>query len=411
MSDWSTTDVLLLDPEWYTTDDYHEVFRRMRDEDPVHWTEDPRYGRNYWALTRYDDCRDLLLDDQRFSNRWDTHVPRTPKRMTPEERYAMGFDVAIPLIDNPLHDVYRRPFNKYFSVPGVARMHEQVDAIVDEVIAEAAEQGETDVVNQLGLQLPTKFMLRFLGIPDDDWAGVNEAVNQRQRGNNDDAHASHRAILDYSEELAKKRRAQPEDDFATTVVNMTIDGEPMSVHEARTNFFFLITAALGNTRNAISMGIWLLMSNPDQARLLADDPSLIKPATEEILRWASNSPTRLRVANHDLDLGGKRIRSGDWVIGFTNSANRDERQFPDPHRFDIRRTPNHHLGFGAGIHTCLGRHLARLEMAALLPRLFDTFDLEFTEEPTWGVQAAGARLPAKMPISLTRKRNLTGAMA
>lgn len=396
MTDWTEIDNRLLDWEWYQDDACHAAFKQLRDQDPVHWTEDNRYGKSYWALTRYDDCRDYLLNDLAFSNRWDTHVPSSPQRMTPEERYAIGMDVAIAMIDNPAHDVYRRPLNKHFSVPAIARLKDLIHSSVDEVLAEVAEQPTCEVVSGIALDLPTRIVLRWLGIPPDDWGPIHHWVEGDVR--------SHE-IVAYAEQLARDRMENPRDDFASIVASMEIDGSPMSLHEVTSNIFFLISGALENTQKAISVGVWLLAAHPAQRKLLDDDPTLIKGAIEEILRWSNVSPTRLRIANENIEFGGKLIRAGDWVVGFLASANHDERVFPEPLQFDITRDPNPHLGFGTGIHTCLGRHLARLEMSVLLQKMFGEFDVQFADEPKWGRVHGDApgRFLASLSISLSPK--------
>lgn len=396
MSGLTEYDTKLLDPHWYTTAEYHHAFRRLRDEDPVHWTVDPDYGKDYWAITRYSDIKEYLLDPRRFSSRWDTRVPRSPKRRTPEERYELGYDVDVTVNDDPIHDLYRRPVNKYFSTPAIAKLSDEVDTIVDEIIAEVAGTGECDLVEDLAGPLPMKVILRMLGVPPEDWEELRVA-SWRMLAAGDprwmidgDELATHllgrSTMLEYCTKLALQRRKEPRDDFATVISNIRIDGDLLSLHELRTWFLVIIAGGLETTRNATGVGLWLFLRNPDQRELLLRDPSLVHGAVEEVLRWTTPTKHRLRIATQDFDYHGKRIRTGDWVVGFLASANKDERVFDDPHRFDIRRHPNEHLSLGSGVHLCLGRALARLEMAALLPKVLATFpDLEIVDhgEPAW----------------------------
>src|SRR5690606_10019221 len=145
-TDWSDIDNRLLDPHWYVTEDYHEVFARLRREDPVHWTENDWYGRHHWTLTRHDHIKEYLLNHEMYSSRWDTRVPVSPKRRTPEVRHAQGWDVGVGTTDNPLHDLYRRPINKHFSVPAIGRMREDIESLVDEILGEVAGNGSCDIV-------------------------------------------------------------------------------------------------------------------------------------------------------------------------------------------------------------------------------------------------------------------------
>jgi cytochrome P450 len=394
VTDWTHIDNSLLNPQWYTTDAYHDAFRTMRDEDPVHWTEDDRYGKHYWALTRYEDVKNYLLNDRQFSSRWDTRVPRSPKRRTPEERHQQGFDVSIASNDNPIHDMYRRPVNKHFSVPVIKKLGHDVEAIVDEIISDVAERGHCDLVEDLAAELPVKVILRMLGVPEEDWPMLREAswqwlaaADPRFIIDGDQVKTSLHGltrIQDYCADLAMERRKNPKDDFATVIGNVEVDGDKLSIHEMKSWFVTMIGGGLETTRNAAAVGIWLFLQNPDQRELLQNDPSLINGAVEEILRWATPAKNRLRIATEDFELHGRNIRAGDWVIGYLASANKDEREFKDPYTFDIRRSPNRHLALGEGIHLCLGRALARLELATLIPKVLTTFpDLQAAAEPVW----------------------------
>jgi cholest-4-en-3-one 26-monooxygenase len=269
-------------------------------------------------------------------------------------------------------------------MPAISKMQEHISASIDKVLDRAAEQGHCDVVEDLALGVPTNVVFTWLGVPQEDWPELHEAVWQYSAAadprftiDGDEiltANTGQRRILDYCEGLAKARLKQPRDDFMTVIVNLEIDGEKMSMHEIISWFFFLISGALETTRNTISSGFWLLLNHPEQREKLVGDPALVKGAVEEILRWASPSRNRLRIASRDVEFGGRDIHAGDWVVAFLTSANRDERVFDDPHTFDITRTPNRHLALGEGIHLCLGRNLARLEVGTVLSKFFTRFD-------------------------------------
>ncbi|MFJ3780010.1 cytochrome P450 [Streptomyces sp. NPDC090075] len=410
-TDWTAVDNNLLNPAWYQSREYHAVFKALRDEDPVHWAVDERFGRSYWVLSRYDDVKDYLLDHGQFSSRWQTRPPRSPKRITPDERHALGHDVGIAFNDPPIHTIYRRPINKHFSVPAVKRLGEDIDSIVDDIIADVAPRGEADLVEDICAELPVRVILNMLGVPEKDWPELREAswqwlaaADPRWVIDNDPVKTSNHGftrLVDYCTNLAVERRKNPTGDFATVIGNLEVDGEKLTIHEMKHWFVTIIGGGLETTRNAASVAIWQFMENPDQRQLLLDDPTLSASAVEEALRWVSPTKNRLRIANEDMELGGKRIRAGDWVIGLLASANKDEQVFVDPDRFDITRTPNDHLAFGTGIHLCLGRSLARLELATLFPKLLRAFpDLERAEqgEPDWiedGTVTGFSRMPVR----------------
>lgn len=394
MSDWTEIDNKLQDPSWYTTQEYHEVFARLRREDPVHWAQDDAYGKHYWFLTRYEDVRDVLLNPRVFSSRWDTRPPKNTKRYTPEERFEMGFDTSMARNDPPTHDLYRKPMNKHFSAPAINKMRGHVEEIIDEIIAGIAHKGEADVVEEIAGDLPVKVILRLLGVPEEDWALLRHAAWQWLSPAHPDfiidgdvwkTHRhGHTVLLDYCEKLAMSRRENPQDDFATVLSNVRIDDDPLSIHEMRSYFTIIIGGGLETTRNTAAVGLWQFLKNPDQRQMLLDDPSLINSAIDEVLRWTTPARTRFRIAMEDFEIGGKEIRAGDWVFASQVSANFDESVFEDPKKFDITRNPNPHLSFGEGIHLCLGRYLARLELACLFPKVLASFpDMAIASEPEW----------------------------
>lgn len=395
-TDWSDVDPLLLDPLWHAKNQYHDVFRQLRDEDPIHWTEDTAFGRNYWSLTRYDHVKEMLDRDRDFSSRWDMRAPRSPIRRTPEQRFAENLDSSMSLMDRPVHDAYRRPLNKHFTVPMVGKMRQQVVEYVDQIVGEVAEKGQCDLVNDVAAELPARLILGWLNVPKQDWEMLKYWVwlfiapsDPRFTIDNDPIATSWTGmsqILDYAEKLCDERRVNPGDDLVTILVNTHIDGTPASNHELRSYMKTMIAAGLETTRNAAVVGLWRFMLDPEQRQLLVDNPDWIGPAVEEVLRWVTPSKNRMRLVNEDMDFHGKRLRGGDWIFGWTASSNKDERVYPDPHRFDIRRDASNHLSMGSGIHACLGRHLAKLELSVLIPKVLATFpDMRPTSsgEPDW----------------------------
>lgn len=415
MIDWRKLDNSLLDPSYYVGTAYHAAFTQMRDEDPVRWVRDERYGKDYWAITRYDDVNEVLLNPPDFSSRWETRVPRSPKRLTPEMRHELGMDVRITELDDPVHDLYRRPVNKHFSVPKIAKMRDEIERIVDGIIGAIAEKGECELVEEVAAELPVRVILNMLGVPEEDWPYLREASWQylaasdpRWTINGDPVETSRygqRKMLDYCTKLALDRRENPKDDFASVIGDLEVDGDKLSLHEMKVWFVTLIGGGLETTRNAASVGLWKLLTRPEQRRLLSEDPSLTGSAVEEILRWVTPTKNRLRIATRDMEFRGKRIKRGDWVVCYLVSANRDERKFDNPQVFDIRRTPNPHLALGGGPHLCLGRALARLELETLVPRVLNTFpDMHPTvDEPAWIVDTSVTGFTT-LPVAYTPVR-------
>lgn len=397
MSSWSDIDNNLLNPEWYPQDTYHAAFKRLRDEDPLHWAEDERFGRNYWVVTRYDDVKAIVNDTLRFSSMIDSRPPRQPNRLSTLQRHEVMFDASLAFMDPPVHTSYRAPINKHFSVPAIGRMSSDIGVIIDELLDDLAEHAETDFVAAVAAELPMRVVFALLGVPQSDWKLMEKYAWQAFSPADpkgaipgltvaETSFAGLKAIGDYGLEMARDRQKNPRDDLATIISQLVVDGTVLDEHEIAQWFQGLIIGGLETTRNTASTGLWLFMNNPDQRAALVNDPSLAKSAVEEIIRWTTPARGRLRVARTQYEMHGKTINPTDWVISFLESANRDERHFTNPDAFDISRSPNDHIALGVGAHLCLGRALVRLELAQLFPRLFERFpaiELAGNGKPHW----------------------------
>jgi cytochrome P450 len=195
---------------------------------------------------------------------------------------------------------------------------------------------------------------------------------------------SGKALAELMNELATERRQRPKDDLTSQLLNTKIDGETLTDQEIASFFVLLVAAGNETTRNAISHGMKALSDHPDQRRKWAADFEAVAPtAIEEIVRWASPVIHFRRTATQDTELGGQKLRAGEKIVLWYNSANRDERAFPDPYRFDVTREPNEHVGFGGpGAHHCLGANLARREITVVFRELLRRLpDLEITGAP------------------------------
>ena len=187
------------------------------------------------------------------------------------------------------------------------------------------------------------------------------------------------------------------------MTQIVIEGAPLDHHESASWISAVINAGLETTRNAALVGLWLLHQHPVQRRDLAADPSLMKGAVDEILRWSSPSRSRLRVARTNTCVAGTPVKAGDWIVPFVSSANRDETKFADPNTFDIRRdNASEHVAFGEGPHHCLGRHLTKLELGIFFGRLLERFpdyEVHDADHPQW-IPDHVANGFTKLPVTL-----------
>ena len=185
----------------------------------------------------------------------------------------------------------------------------------------------------------------------------------------------------YADDLAAHKRRHPADDVMSALVHAEIDGENLAGDELKMFFFLLVIAGTDTTRSALPGGVLALAEHPDAYRRLRDDRALLGPAIEEMLRWHPPVLSFRRTATRDVELAGTPIRAGDKVVVYHVSAHYDEREFPDPFRFDVAREPNRHLAFGHGPHKCLGAHFARLQMEVFFAEFLERLPLVAVDGP------------------------------
>jgi cytochrome P450 len=374
----------ILDPDVYVRGVPHATFQRLRDEDPVSWWPEPA-GRGLWAVTRYDDI--VAVSQSRvFSTARGIRI----EDMQPDELAARR---TMMELDPPQHTTYRRLVQSPFSFREVASYETALRVMASAVIDEVRSSERFDFVDLLARQLPMRMLGTLLGVPAEDgpWLVTR---GDALIGNADPEMTDHpvdladteayrllpfrspvsRELFAYAEEQARRRREAPGDDVISLLLRPTRDGAPLSEDEFKNFFTLLVAAGNDTTRYAIAAGMHALLERPLVLAELRDHPELMPRAVEEMLRWSTVTMHFRRTATADVSLGGRTIRAGDKVLIWFIAGDFDERRFPAPHTFDVRRTPNQHLAFGLkSPHKCLGEHLARLEMRVLfeelLPRL------------------------------------------
>jgi cholest-4-en-3-one 26-monooxygenase len=350
----------------------HEAYRRLRDEDPVSWHRSPSDSApGYWLLTRHADVHAASIDAATFSSYRGT----TGMFEEPADRIALTRLILINM-DPPSHTRYRRLISRAFAPRAIERLEPDVRSLCRGVVEKALALADCDFVRDIASPLPMRVIFALLDVPEADHQRLVEWSNDMiDHAGTDPALAAAMRMYGYSDELARARRARPGDDVVSALLKAEIDGERLTDGEFNAFFLLLVVAGNETTRNLIAGGLLALLEHPDQLALLRAQPSLLPTAVEEMLRFVSPIAQFRRTANRDVELAGRTIREGDKVILAHASANRDERVFADPDRFDVRRAPNPHLAFGVGPHLCIGAALARLEARVLfeelLPRVGD----------------------------------------
>lgn len=358
---------------------------RLREEDPVHLS-----SHGFWFLTRYDDVQMVLRDAERFSSAGASWGSSNPMAKDKEKAKEQGGDVgkvgnllrhSFNLSDPPVHTRLRGLVNQAFSRRAADHKRERIEAVAGELAAAAKAKGTFDLVRDLGFHLPIIVASEIIGIPTEDRekfrrsfeeAGVlmmpikNKEILER-------GVAAARWQGQYLKDLVEARRAHPQDDLISHLIDAEEEGERLTAPEMMAAIATIFTAAGTTTERMISSGLFILLSHPDQFDALRDDRSLIDGALEEILRFhhPDQSTSTNRRATQDVEMRGKAIKAGDSVRVSLGAANRDPARFPDPDRFDIRRSDSKHLSFGNGIHFCLGSALARSETEVMFNRVLD----------------------------------------
>lgn len=360
-----TVDYNPLLPEART--DPYPLYRRLREQDPVHWSE----VMDAWVLTRYDDVV-AVLKDRRFSaNRRGARNRFAQQAMAMEERAgALARANTMLTADPPEHTRLRLLVSKAFLPRSVERLRPHIQEIADDLLDAVQDTGRMDIIQDFSYPLPVIVIAELLGVPSEDraqfrrWSddvvatlgGSFTAPDLLERGMQ-----SGRELSDYFRGVIADRRRKPREDLVSVLVAAADQGDVLSEGQLLATCVVMLIAGNETTRNLIGNGMLALLRNPDQLDRLWRDRSLVESAVEELLRYAGPVQGTARVATEDIEIDGKTVKEGELVFTLLAAANRDPSHFADPDRLDITRRNNHHVAFGFGIHSCLGQPLARLE--------------------------------------------------
>ncbi len=364
------------------------AFALLRREAPVAWQEERATpwspaGRGYWAITRHADICAISRDQEAFTSGLGTEIVDLPLEVT--RLYGGMLNMA-----GAEHLRLRRIVSSAFTPRVLARAEDDIRTRARRIVAAVAPRGECDFLADVAAILPAEVICDMLGVPAADRAEMQRLTmltlgfGDPAVGTMDDSLAAARRLVDYGAALGRQRRETPQDDLVTALVQARIEGDRLSDDEVGSFFELLVTAGIETTASTIAHGMLQLARNPDQCdRWRADFDAVAPRAVEEIIRVATPVVSFRRTATRDVELHGTRIRAGDKVVLWYNSANRDETVFEEPWRFDVDRHPNDHVAFGGGgPHFCLGAHLARREIALIFRELLHRLpDIEFREEP------------------------------
>jgi len=371
------------------------LYEQMRAEAPIYRAVGPMSGNNFWFFTRYDDCMAILKNDEKIGKEFRKHLPvEVANKWGPPPDPNDVFEVInhhLLDLDPPDHTRLRALVHKAFTPRVIENLRPRIQEIADDLLDRMEGVGKADLINTFSFPLPITVIAEMLGIPSADRDKFRDWT--RNLLFVPDADENRRAAMEfgmYMNSLIDERRENPQEDVLSGLIQAEEAGDRLDRMELLSMLFLLLVAGHETTVNLIGNGTLLLLQHPEQLEKLKNDPKLIRPAVEEMLRY--NGPvetTTFRWAFQDVEIGGVTIPAGDVVLPALLAANRDPAYFENPNVFDITRENNKHIAFGLGIHYCVGAPLARMEgiiaintLLKRLPKLqlgVDVDDLQWNE--------------------------------
>jgi cholest-4-en-3-one 26-monooxygenase len=402
-------DELVLEREHWENGPPQELFKRMRSECPVHWTSEVTElpaAKGFWSVTRADDVHAVSRD-------WETYSSELGGVVVIDEVFPIELARAMFIgMDPPKHDRLKALFQAGFTPKRIAAHEEEIREIVTGVLDRLEGRETCDLVTDVAQPAVSRVIGSFMGIPAEDDQAWADLMNMALAANDPDYSPSvgdveetiqkaMEQIFARCSEMIAARRENPTDDLTSVLVNAEVEGQKLEEHEIVMGFFLLVAAGNDSTKATYSSAMRALMENPDQRRLLVDDPALIPGAVEESLRMFPAFAHFRRTATKDTVLNGQEIKEGEKVVMWYASSNRDESRYEDPDRFDVLRNPEHQAFGAGGRHFCLGTALARLELKILLEETLARYpDLELVGKPAF-VESGFLNQLKTLPVRLT----------
>ena len=383
-------EVLVGDRERWLEGPPYELFKRMRGECPVHWSETiPEYPdeAGFWSVTLADDVHAVSRDWQTYSSERGGITALTNAIMPLELIQAMFIGM-----DPPKHDRLKALFQRGFTPKRIAEHEDAIREITVGVLDRLDGRDECDLVTEVAQPVVARVIGSFMGItPEDDivWARLmNNTLGAGERQGPEDTALIMQEdvpeIFERCRELIADRRATPTDDLTSVLVHAEVDGERLEEHEIVMGFFLLMAAGNDSTKATYCSGMRALMEHPAERAKVVADPSLIPSMVEESLRMFPAFAHFRRTANEDVELNGTTIREGEKVVMWYVSSNRDESRYTEPDRFDVERNPEHQAFGAGGRHFCLGAALARLELQILFEETLKRYpEIELAGHPRY----------------------------
>jgi len=378
-------------PDTYLLGHPNTEYRQHRETSPIFWNPEVLPAKGFWGLTRYEDILNVANNPTLFCNgKGYKSVDNTYLRISDHVGAAMSR--ILPAIDPPEHTVIKKVLSPYFSPRNVKQMEDGVREKARRIISNLQGRSEIDVVPDLAVHLPIEVLADLLGIPEADrpkllyWTdGIFGADDRDFFAKPQDAGERFIEMFEYGRAAIDERRERPRDDLLSGIANTQVDGQFLDRVQVDGVLAMFIGAGNETTRNVISASLLELWRHPQARQELINNPALIGPATDELLRFITPAIHMRRTATDDTEIAGQALANGEKVVMFYGAANRDPAMFPDPERFDIRRdNARRHLAFGIGIHRCIGALIAQMELRIFLEEFLPIYpNYEITSEPRY----------------------------
>ncbi|MBH16623.1 MAG: cytochrome [Acidobacteria bacterium] len=380
----------------------------MREQDPVHWNEKYRA----WFIHRYDDVTDALRDS-RFSS---ARIQPALDRLSPEQRDERRptYDILMDWLvfrDPPDHTRLRKLVSRAFTPRAVESWRSRANQVVDQTLRELADKSSVDLITDFAYPIPAVVIAEIMGVPPNDrdtfkeWSDSVMVLVFGARGLEDRRLKAQHGLMElasYLGDLVEFHRTHSGENIIGDLIAAQEGDDRLSDQEIVANLVLFLFGGHETTTNLIGNGVNALLRNPEQLEKYRQNPDgLTKPMVEEVLRYDGPSKMEVRTISEDLSMRGQTLRRGDMAYLVQHAANRDPGQFHNPDLFDIEREPNHHIGFGFGIHFCLGAALARLEGSIALERLLTCYPqlVPDRKDPHW-IPTMLSRGMESFPVSL-----------
>ena len=355
-------EALVYNPYAFTVhDNPYDTYRRLRDEAPAYWNPDLRF----WALSRFNDVLEAFRNYETYSSAGGVAL----EGRRPIDKTNPRFEEIIEM-DPPEHTVMRGLVSRVFTVRRVAQMEDEIRRIVNHYIDTVIESGHADLMADVAGCFPMDVISAVLGIPECDRDMLRECADRglvREDGTMEIPQEGVEAILEvlayFAEDLGRRRSGEvPGGGLVSDLLELEVDGRALTEQELLGFCLLFVFAGFETTAKMVGSAVELLSRHPDQRAAVVADPSLVPQTVEEVVRFHSSTQYMHRTLTRDVKMHGQRMREGDSVLLLIGSANQDEREYgPTAGEFDIFRNPERHVGFGYGVHFCLGAALARLE--------------------------------------------------